>query len=931
MNRCRSALPAFAVLLALMGPSALAADASQSGRQFEYEQIELSNGLKVVTLEDFSSPIVAVHLWYHVGSKDENPERRGFAHMFEHMMFRGTDRLGPTDHFDYIRQTGGNCNAYTSFDQTVYIQTLPANQLELALWLEAERMAMLKVDQESFDTERKVVEEERRMGLNRPYGTLMEQVLPVLFPNHPYQWSTIGSIPHLRAASVQELRDFWSRYYVPNNATLVIVGAVEHARAQRLAQKYFGWIPRYDAPPRVEMPSAGPLEGRSVTFTEENAPAPIVGVVYRGVPLWHDDYYPLQLLSTILGGGESSRLYRKIVAEDQSAVMAAAITFGLEQNGMVGAAAILPPFGGDPQQALDTLTAEIARIRDEPVTPAELSKARNQMLRNVVTENLTVVSKATALGQAAVLENDVARVNQKLERIRAVTADDIQRVARTYLAPEHAISATVQRNLLGSIGGMLGFKSDSEEDAPITAEPETEPPPPGRDGLKRPSDYPADPPLAGLLEYDPTPRYARASLDNGLEILVVENHEVPFVSVRLGLPSGAWTEPAPGAAAMAMQMLTRGSASHTEAELAEELERYAINLGGSADMDDASVVMNCLPEHADRGMRLMAEVVRTPTMPDEEFTKLRNQVRTGLAISAQSPEYLAGRELRRRLFGEHPYARTATGEVADVDALEIDDLRRWYARFVRPEQATLIFAGDIDLEHARQLAERYFGDWRVSEPKPEVTLPDPPSPRPTHIYLVDHPGVQSQIRVGRLALTHKDPDYFTTRVVNGYFGGAFNARLNDTIRVKRGLTDGARGGFSANRFAGTFEISTFSKNATTVDAVKAIFDEIDRLRDEPPSDEELRETKSYTLGSFPAQRETPQQVASALWTLKSLGLPDDYYRQQLDAVAASTAEHCARVAAAHVDPATAVVVVVGPAAELREALEQIAPVTVVEP
>jgi predicted Zn-dependent peptidase len=207
---------------------------------FDYRQSVLANGLTVITLEDFSTPIVAVQVWYHVGSKNEDPNRQGFAHMFEHMMFKGTDRVSESDHFDLVRQVGGSANGYTSFDRTVYLETLPANQVELALWLEAERMTFLKIDQKRFNTERQVVEEERRMHLNEPYGTVMEKILPEIFTVHPYRWAPIGKIPQLRAASVEELRSFWKKYYVPSNATLIMVGAIKHADAQKLAEKYFG-------------------------------------------------------------------------------------------------------------------------------------------------------------------------------------------------------------------------------------------------------------------------------------------------------------------------------------------------------------------------------------------------------------------------------------------------------------------------------------------------------------------------------------------------------------------------------------------------------------------------------------------------------------------------------------------------------------------
>jgi predicted Zn-dependent peptidase len=324
-----------------------AADGKQA--RFDYRHIELENGLDVVTLEDFSCPIVAVQLWYHVGSKDERPDRQGFAHMFEHMMFRGTDRLGPTDHFGYVRRVGGTTNGYTGFDRTVYLETLPASHLELALWLEAERMAFLKIDREAFDTERKVVEEERRLGLNRPYGTLVENLLEEVYEVHPYRWSPIGKIPHLRAASVQELWNFWDRHYVPSNGTLVIVGAVTHEEAQRQARRYLGWIPRYDEPPRVTVREPVPQGGRTVTIKEENAPAPGAGVVYRTVPVRDEE---------ILGGGNSSRLYRELVADKQMAVAVQAVAFSMEQDGLFGVGVALPPFGSDSNGVLDIVAIE---------------------------------------------------------------------------------------------------------------------------------------------------------------------------------------------------------------------------------------------------------------------------------------------------------------------------------------------------------------------------------------------------------------------------------------------------------------------------------------------------------------------------------------------------------------------------------------------
>ncbi len=896
----------------------------------DYRSSTLDNGLQVLTVEDHSCPIVAVHLWYHVGSKDERPERQGFAHMFEHMMFRGTDRLGSKDHFDLIRKCGGDCNASTNFDQTVYVQTLPSNQLELALWLEAERMGFLKIDQEAFDTERKVVEEERRLGLNRPYGTLVEKVFAEVFKNHPYGWTPIGKISHLRASAAQELRDFWMRHYVPNNATLVMVGDIKHDEAHRLANRYFGWIPRDADPPRITVREPANTKPRHLSIEEDNAPAPLVALAWRTVPSRDDDHIPLQLLGSILGEGNSSRLHRDLVTGRQLAVAAMGASMSLEQEGFFGAVAVLTPVGGDTKKVHEAIREHVDRLRKETVTEQELKKAKNQLLASQIMQSLTVSSKATALGSAAVLEGDPSRVNRRAELIRRATTADLQRVAQKYLDPERSMSVTVERNLLGSIFGGKSQALKEEENAPITAEAEKTPPPPGKPGLRRPADFPAKPPLASLGDARGNIPHTRHVMPNGLKVLVISNRDKPFVSVHLGLQSGAWTESKPGTASMALGMLNRGSKGYTGDELAEELDTHAITLSASANLDTSSVYIGCLPEHVDRGMKLLGEVVLRPTFPKDELEKLRQRVRTELAVAAAEPSTKAGRELNRRLYGAHPYSRIASGELAHVDALQVDDLSAWWKQFARPDQATLIFAGDIEPERALKLAEETFNTWKTEGPKPEITLPVIPAPDATRIFLVDHPGGQSQIRVGQVSINRDHPKYATARVVGDYFGGAFNSRLNETIRMKKGLTYGANGGFDPSRFTGQFGVTTFSKTESTAEAVKAVFAELERLRQESPSATELADTKSYFVGSFPSNRETPQAMAAQLWTLESSGLPSDYYDKLLEKVKQTEADACLKLAQETVDPSRMVVVVVGNAARIKDDLEKIAPVTVVK-
>ncbi|MDD5064640.1 MAG: pitrilysin family protein [Phycisphaerae bacterium] len=897
--------------------------------KFDYRRIKLANGLEVITLEDFSCPIVAVQIWYHVGSKDEQPGRHGFAHMFEHMMFRGTDKLGPTDHFAYIHRVGGTTNGNTGFDRTVYHQTLPAKQLELALWLEAERMTFLKIDQESFDTERKVVEEERRMDLNQPYGTIYEKLLAEIFKVHPYSWPPIGNIPDLRAASVQELRDFWKKYYVPNNATLIIVGAVKHKDAQKLAKRYFGWIPRYDEPPRVTVKEPEPTEKRTVTLKEENAPAPATGVVYRTVPVCDKNSVAVDLLAEILGGGKSSRLYRELVAEKQLAVGAQAVSWSLKQDGLFGAGAAMTPFSGDANNVLEIIERHISKLRNEAVSEREMMKARNQMLRGLVTENLEIESKANMLGNAAVEYGDVSQVNRWIDDIRKVTAADIQRTANEYLTDKRALEVKVDRNLPGAVSGMLGIAK--EEEGVITAEPEKVSPKPGRGELTRPKNWSKEAPVAKVAAAKLTPKYSSKKLKNGLKVLVVPNHEVPFVSIQLGLLPGAWTESKPGTAAMTMQMLVKGTSKHSEGELADELETYAISLSGGCDMDTGTVNASCLTEYTGRTMGLLGEVVLTPSFPEEEFEKLRKQVLTTLAVSSAEPEYVADREFRRKLYGEHPYSRTATGEVEDVNALAIEDLKQWWSKFARPDTAVLIFSGDIEAKEAFELAKKTFGDWKATGERPNIKISSPTAAAETHIYLVDMPGsTQSQIRVGQRGITRHDDGYFVSRIVSSYFGWGFDSRLNESIRVAKGLTYGVWGSYIANRFAGEFEVGTFSKTESTAEAVRAVLEEINRLKTEGPSDDELENNRSYILGSFVRGRETPQQIAGDLWLIESQGLGQDYLERLLRGITKAKRADCEHLVRETIEPGKLVIVVAGEAGKLKEGLEKIAPVTVVK-
>ena len=894
-------------------------------RLFDFQQTTLDNGLTVVTLEDFSTPIVAVQVWYEVGSKDEHISRQGFAHMFEHMMFRGTELLGPEEHFALIRGVGGTANAFTSFDYTAYVNKVPSNQLELALWLEAERMMFLDVSQENYDVERRVVEEERMMGLNRPYGAVFEQLLPVVFEQHPYQWTPIGKIAHLREAELDELQHFWDEYYVPSNATLVIVGAVPHAEALAKAEHYFGWMPTFPTPERVTIEEPAQEAERAIEIREALGQVPLARYVYRGVSAQHEDATALELAVNILGDGESSRLYQELVQEQQICQGAYAWNWNLAQDGLFMIGAELAQGGdGDTEPVYAAMDAEIARIREEGVRQEELDKVKNQALRSLITSQLEIESKARTIGQYAIEYGDPEGLNQVIEDYRAVTVEDIQRVITEYFVPERRTVATVIPD--------PEFQYDSD----ATVRHAAYEPPSGalqKVDIERPDFFPTVPPLADLLEEAPEIPMIEHTLPNGLKVVVVENDEVPFVTLTLGLRHGAWVESAetPGLASMTLDMLTAGTENYTSSELAEKLEFNALTLGGSAGEDVATVNGSALADKFPMAMELLAEVVLRPTFPERELGIKREQRKNSLSVQESNAQYLADRALEAALYGEHPYARPVGGVLATVDDLDREGLIAWWETFARPDAAVLYIAGDVDPEEAFAEVERVLGEWQAEGAMPEIELPEFPVIEGRRIILVDRPGtVQTQIRVGHLGFNRLDPDWHAAFVFSDIFGRGFNSRINRVIRIERGLTYGAWGGFNGQRFTGNFIGSTFTRPETTAEAVQAILDVMEGMRSAPVTDHELEQSRAALVGRFPSNLETPQDAASYAWLIEYNGLPADYLQQALDGYKNTTHEDLQRIAEERMSLDDLVIVVVGDAAAVRESLEEIASVTVVE-
>jgi len=435
-------LSAFAVV-ALIGLSGFSSSAAVRPPKLQYELSTLPNGLTLVLSEDHSTPIVHLQLWYHVGSKNESPGRTGFAHLFEHLMFKGSRNVDPEGHTSYISSVGGQANAYTEDDVTVFWETVPAQYLPLALWLEADRMASLRITKETFSNERDVVKEERRMRVdNQPYGRLNEIIYNLAFTTHPYRHATIGSMQDLEAASVEDVRDFYNTYYVPANATLALVGDFDAAQAKELVSEYLGRVPKADRAVPRDIPKEPPQAKERRVTLEEPWPLPAVIVAHHITYDGHPDSYPLHIASKVLSDGQTSRIYQKLVYETQIAVAAFGGANLIEDPNLFYAVAIVQP-GHTPDEAINALIAELDRLKAEPISDHELQRTKNQFARDYIVGRETDQQKASHLAHAVVIHHDVTTADGEFDIFQNITTADVQRVARTYFTSENRLVITL--------------------------------------------------------------------------------------------------------------------------------------------------------------------------------------------------------------------------------------------------------------------------------------------------------------------------------------------------------------------------------------------------------------------------------------------------------------------------------------------------------
>ncbi len=911
-----------------------------SVKPIAYTERTLPNGLRVYAIRDTGTPNVSVQVWYDVGSKDDPKGKSGFAHMFEHLMFKSTRNLVSEQMDRLTEDVGGYNNASTNDDYTNYFEVIPANHLQRLLFAEADRMASLVVEPKSFGSERDVVKEElRQRTLAQPYGKLFSIYYPELaYQVYPYARPGIGSLENLEAAGIDDVRAFHATYYRPDNAILVVSGNFDPAQLNGWVDQYFAGIKKPSAAiPRVTVVEPARTKAVTRTVYEPNTPLPAVLVSYH-VPADSDpDIAALTVLNAVLATGESSRLYESVVYRDQLAQSAAAFLDTKQATGNLVVYAIMA--GGKTVEAGEAaVKREIARFRDAPVTAAELAEAKNEILTQSIQSRETAEGKASTLAEAVLVDGDPQAADKQLAAIARVSAADIQRVARQYLGETQ--SATIRYMPIeakpagrapgsgsgsGSAGDTITVASTvqvADLKAPTTVEIVT--PAPEAQRLQPPA------PGAPVLPTIPQPVETR--LANGMRLITVERHDLPIVTAYLVTTGGAATDPAQraGAINLAAELLTKGTTTRSATEIARQIEGLGGAIGSSAASEGASVDVTVKSDQLVPAMAILADVATHPAFAPAEIERARTQQIDAVTLALKDPAELAGMVADWAVLGNSPYGPPTGGTPLSLKAITRADLTAAYARNFRPDQATLIMVGDVTAAQAKALADAQFASWKPTGAAPAAVAPVVyPKPR---VIVVDMPEAgQAGVVVGRSAILRSDSRYYALGVANTVLGGGFSSRLNQEIRIKRGLAYGASSGFDAGKAQGTITVKTQTKNPTAAEVVTLISTEMTRMGQAAVPAAELDTRKAVLVGNFGRAIETTSGVANILGSYVQSGVQIGELQRYTGAVGAVTSAAVQSAATALLDPTAASIVVVGDAKQFLPALLKAYPTVEVIP
>jgi zinc protease len=910
--------------LALAGCVALGAPASaQEAKlklpEIKYETYTLPNGLKVITHEDHRLPLVAVDLWYHVGPLNEKAGRTGFAHLFEHMMFEGSEHVGEKAHIKYVQGAGAtDVNGTTSFDRTNYFETLPSNQLELGLWLESDRMGFLMegLDRTLLANQRDVVRNERRQGEGRPYDVADEEVYHQLFEKtHPYYADVIGSHADVEAARIADIRDFHQQFYTPNNASLAIAGDFDPKQLKALLTKYFGPIP---SGPKVEPVTVvtAPITAQKRVTVTDTVRLPQLTIAWLTPAVFTAGSDDTDVAMFALGGAKASRLDQALVYKTQVAQSVRCGNDSLKLTGIAECTITAKP-GVKLEDLEATVWGEIAKLQADGPTAKEVEAAK-------ATELTRKISGLQRLGGFGGIADTLDQYNQytgdpgylpkDIAATQAVTVASAKAAAVKYFTKDSAVVVycVPGKKVLNDVP-----RSPENTDAdvkivnPYTAEFEAS------------QAWRKTVPVAGPASNFHLPVPKTFTLQNGVKVYFVEEKSLPILSASVVTRAGSDTNPSGkgGLASLTAQLMGESTLKRDLTTLAEDQERIGARIGVGASMDGSTASLTVLTNHTNEGMDLLSDVVEHPAFKTEDLERIRRQRLVGLSQEGDSVNAIGFRVGPKLVYGDHPYGVSPSGTTDSVKALTRDDVAGFYADHYGPADSALVLVGDVTEPEARKLAAQYFGGWTG---KASASIPVPPSPAPqaTHVVIVDKPGApQTALFAYGLGLPITTPDLQAIQVMNYTLGGAFASRINMNLREKHGYTYGASSNYSFYRGGGPFIAGGLVRTDITGPAAKELMYEITQFPSNPSTDAELKMAKDARIQSLPGQFETTAATAGALSSLFLFDRPLDYYATLPAKYQSVTAADVARVAKEDVHPDSLVILAVGDRAKIESQLK----------
>lgn len=889
-----------------------------------YEKWEMPNGLTVILHEDHSDPIVHVEMTYKVGSNRESMGKSGFAHLFEHMMFQGSKNVADEEHFKIVQGAGGEMNGTTNNDRTNYFETLPSNMLETALWLEADRMGFLldSVTQKKFEVQRATVKNEKAQNIeNQPYAMPFVEILGQnLYPQgHPYSWPIIGYVEDLNSVTVEDLKNFFLRWYGPNNAILVVAGDINPAETFALIEKYFAPIQKGRAVQKLRVDKVILGSEKHATYPD-NIYFPMDLVVYPTVPNYDIDEPAMDLLAEIFGGNNNSPLYKDFV-KTEKAVQASASHPCKELGGEFQIViAYYPKF--TQREIEDQLKKTIAAFDPEKITDDELLAAKMNMQANLVGVMESVQGKSSTLTQwSMLLGNKAYNLKDEVDRYSKVTKQDLVRVFNKYIKTRNACYVhVVPRNedLKDSSFSRNPYPGviDTEKDKEYVGLKYVQ----IKDNFDR-----SQRPVAGPAKAAVIPSFYKAEFANGIKIMGTKNPEVPTVNMIISIKGGhqlsAFNTRKIGLARLTAEMMNEGTKTKTPEQLSAELDKLGASINFSSGRDETTIFVSTLESNVDGTLKVLQDMLYNPRFDAEDFKRIKNQAIEGYYTEIKDASLTASKAFNKLIYGDdHIFGASPNGTNKTLDKITLEDVKEFYNKYYTPTLTNITIVGNIEKDAALAKLE-FLKTWEAKKVVlPQLNFTAKPE---KGIYVIDKVNApQSQIRMGYLGEKYDyKGEFFKTQVANFPLGGNFNSRINLNLREDKGWTYGARTGLSGGEYPGTFAFAAGIKTSATDSALKEVINEFDRYGKDGITADELNYTKNALRQGDALNYENSFQKAAFLQRLEKYNLPDNFVAEQTEVLNSLTEAEIDAIAKRMVDMNKMVIVVVGDEALIKDGLK----------